>query len=481
MNTITSILSGRNLPAQKQTKASATEIIYLEVDINQTEKRFRQYANDYNKALHNPEFMEEQYKIHQKYKVQSLKTIKSLSIKSSHISTTLAIVKAYFHHLKQIERAKIIKDPQFYMNNKAIAKMTGMCDRSARRHVNKLLATGFLEEKIFRGTNAAYVLKINPEFLVARPNKKLIDMLIKQHIENFPGIPISSVTYKYYHSLRPSFTDLSSGILRTECPHIEVLQDTFNNNILSKGIVDNSIHTKSKHPQKISVINNAIKIPDKNGRQDDTKQEQTIVRLKENTNQDYQQKIKIEFQKNIPPALFSSIFSFTDLAWNFAHSLLYENRPMNPNQEQTTKRYIAGFFLEYVKNNNPRTISQCYNEFITTIQIIDDYTKRKVEWQIAKPEYLFDPKFNGGFYRAFNDWLPKHKERQKNNKEWNTNKKLVAQLYRYYSADPTFERYRQCIQRLGKLKNNKFLNTFNTCILDKDKYNTQFLNQTNWT
>ncbi len=152
---------------------------------------------------------------------------------------------------------------------------------------------------------------------------------------------------------------------------------------------------------------------------------------------------------------------------------------MDLKQEQTAKRYIAGFFLEYAKNNNPRTISQCYNEFITTIQIIDDYTKRKVEWQIARPEYLFDPKFKGGFYRAFNDWLPKHKERQKNNKEWNTNKKLVAQLYRYYSIDPTFERFRQCTQRLGKLKNKKFLDIFNTCILDKDKYNTQFLNQAN--
>ncbi len=285
MDTINTHLTGRNIPAHNQTEGVNTEIQYLEVDINQTEKRFRQYANDYNKELHNPEFLKEQYQIHKKYKVQTLETIKSLSIKSSHISTALAITKAYFHHLKQIERAKILQDPQFFMNNKAIATMTGMCDRSARRHVNKLLATGFLEEKIFRGTNAAYVLKINPEFLVARPNKKLTELLIKQHIESFPGIPMSSVTYKYYLSLRPSFTDFSSGIIRTECPHIEVLQDTFNNNILSKGIVDNSLHTKSKRPQKLSVINNAFKTPEKSGRQDDTKQEQTIVRLQENKNQ----------------------------------------------------------------------------------------------------------------------------------------------------------------------------------------------------
>jgi hypothetical protein len=462
------------MPNQK-----STEIIYLELDINQTEKRFRQYAKDYNKELLNPDFLNEQFLIHQKYNVPVKETRKSLMIKSNTITVTIAIIKAYFSHLRQIEQAKLTKEPIFTMNNKAIASMTGMCDRSSRRHVNKLLATGFLNEKIFRGTNAAFVLNINPEFLVARPNKKLSDLLISQHIGKYPGMPMSPITYKHYNSLRPSFTDFPFGIIRTVCPHIVILQDTFNNNILSKGIVDNSLHTKSKQPHKLFVINNEIQHPAAAGRQDDKKQEQTIVRLQKKENQDYQQKIRRAKQKNIPPAMLSSIFFFTDLAWNFVRSLLYENRPFMPEQEQATKQYIAGYFLEYVKNNNPRTISQCYTEFITTIQIINDYTKRKVEWNIARPEYFFDPNFTGGFHRAFNEWLPKHKDRQKNNKEWNTNKKLVAQLYRYYSADPTFERFRQCTQRLGKLKNKKFLDTFNTCILDKDKYNNQFLNQQN--
>jgi len=146
-----------------------TDILYMEVDINQTEKRFKQYAKDYNKELHNPKFLKEQYQIHKNFKVPIQETVKSLSIKSTHIATTITIIKAYYNHLKQIERGKIIKNPQFMMNNPAIATMTGMSDRSSRRHVNKLLATGFLQEKIFRGSNASFILKINPEFLVARP------------------------------------------------------------------------------------------------------------------------------------------------------------------------------------------------------------------------------------------------------------------------------------------------------------------------
>jgi len=471
--------NGRGMSSQINQQHKSSEILFLEVDINQTEKRFRKYASDYNKELHNPEFLKEQYHVHQKFKAKVEQNIKSLAIKSTHIHTTIAIIKAYYSHIKQMERCRIIKDSKFSMNNVALGNMPGMSDRSSRRHVNKLLAIGFLREKIFRGTYTSFVLKINPEFIVARPHEKLTDMLINQHVERFPGMLISSAMLTLFKSLRPSFIDFPSGVIRTICPDLAINPDTFNNNILSKGIVDNCLNSKSKWPQKISVINNELKDSSCIGNPDNKNPEQTNVRHGVEQNQDYQQKIQREKQKNIPPAMFQSIFFFTELAWNFVRSLLYDGREFSPGQVQTAKFYIAGYFLEYAKNNNPRTISQSYNEFVTTIQIINDYRNRNIEWQTARPEYFFDPRFNGGFYRAFKEWLPKHKEKQKNNKEWNTNKKLVAQLYRYYSTDPTFERYRKCTQRLGKLKNTKFLDTFNTCILDNDKYNHQFLNQPN--
>jgi hypothetical protein len=363
------------------------------------------------------------------------------------------------------------------MNSKAIATMTGMSDRSARRHVNKLLATGFLNEKVFKGTNTSFELKINPEFLVARPQKQLTEMLINQHVQRYPGMPINPFTYKHYTSARPSFTDFPNGILRTICPHIEINPDTFNNNILSNGIVDNCLHTKSKRPHKLSVINNDLKIPAGAENPDNKNPEQTNVRQGVNQNQSYQQKIEREQQKNIPPTALSLVFSFTETAWNFAHSLLYENRQFLPEQEQTAKSFIAGFFLVFAKSNKNRRISSCYDDFVLTIQIIHEYTRKRVDWMIARPEYFFDPHFKGGFYGAAKDWLPKQKHKQKQTKDWNTNKKLVAKLYHYYSSDPTFERYRKCTQRLGKLKNKKFLDTFNACVLENENYNTQFLNQ----
>ena len=454
-------------------------VLYLELDINQTEKRFRQYAKDYNQELHNPEFLKEQYEIHKQYKVHVQESIKSLSIKNTHILTTISIIKAYYTHLKQIERGQITKEPKFAMNNVAIATMSGMCDRSSRRHVNKLLAIGFLEEKIFRGSNTSFILKINPEFLVARPKKELNELLLKQHVQRYPESPISSITLKYFNALRPSFSDFPEGIIRTVCPHVEITPDTYNNNILSKGIVDNSLHTKSKRPQKLSVINNDLKDSSCVGNPDNKNPEQTNVRHGADQNQDYQQKIRQQSKENVAAGALSLVFSFTDLAWSFVRSLLYENREFDPLQEQAAKRYIAGFFLEFAKNNRDKRISQAYNEFATTIQIIHEYTRRKIEWQIARPEYFFDPHFRGGFYNAFKNWLPKHKHQQKQNKEWNSHKKLVAQLFRYYNANPGFERYKQCTQRLGKLKNKKFLDIFNTCVLNQENYNTQTLNQQN--
>ena len=355
--------------------------------------------------------------------------------------------------------------------------MTGMCDRSSRRHVNKLLATGFLEEKIFRGSNAAFILKINPEFLVARPVKLLTEILVDQHTAKYPDSPIPAQTYKFFSSLRPSFQDFPSGIIKAACPHVKVNPDTFNNNILSKGIVDNSLHTKSKRPQKLTVINNELNNSSCVGNLDNKNPEQTNVRFQETPTQDYHQKIRQESQDNIPPAALEKIFSYTGTAWNFAHSLLYGNRKFSPDQEQTAKNFIAGFFLEFAKNNKNKRLSSCYDDFVLTIQIIHEFTKKRVYWMIAKPEYFFDPHFKGGFYGAAKDWLPRQKARQKHTKDWNSNKKKVARLYLYYTAKPTFERYQKCTQELGKLKNKKFLDMFNTCVLDNDKFNPEFLNQ----
>jgi len=110
----------------------STSIMYLEVDISQTEKRFKQYANDYNEELYNPTFLKEQFCIHQKFKVQVQESRKSLAIKSTTIIVAMAIVKAYFNHLRLVGRGKLLKEPKFTMNNIAIATMTGMSDRSVR-------------------------------------------------------------------------------------------------------------------------------------------------------------------------------------------------------------------------------------------------------------------------------------------------------------------------------------------------------------
>jgi len=453
-----------------------THILYLELDINKTEKRFKQYVKEYNRALHDPVFLQQQYALHKHYKVNVQASIKSLAIKNTHILTAIQIIKAYYQYLKLVERGQIIKDPEFAMNNVGLATMTGMSDRSSRRHVNKLLATGFLQEKTFRGSNTSFLLKITPEFLVARPQKELSELLLRQYIAQYPASPISPVTLKYYRTLRPSFADFPEGIIRTICPHVEITPETYNNNILAKGIVDNSTGTKSKHPQKLTVINNAIQDSGETGNPDKQYPEQTNVRLGQNQTETYQQKIHRDHKKNVPAASFKSIFLYTDLAWNFARSILYKNYNIQPQQEQTVKHYIAGIFLEYIKNNDPKKLAQCYNEFVTTIQIVHDYTQRKIEWQLARPEYFFDPKFTGGFKRALTEWLPKHKTRQKIKKDWNSNKKLVGNLYRYYAKKPSYERYRQCTQRLGKLKNKKFLDIFNACVLDENKYNPEFLN-----
>ena len=469
---------GEHKPSSKPRVNKPSQIIYLEVDINQTEKRIKQYAKTYNQELHHPEFLEEQYQRHITQKVQVQKSVKSLSIKSTHITTAIAITKAYYKNLKNIEKGKFTQCESFRLNNKALATLTGMSDRSARRHVNKLLATGFLQEKVFRGTNTSFEIKIHPEFLVARPNEQLTEILLNQHAERYPGMPINPVTFKHYTSLRPSFSDIPSGILRSVCPVIEINPETFNNNILAKGIVDNSGREKGKRPQKLTVINNAFNNPEVSGKPE-AGPEQADRRYLEEEKQPFQQKILREKPKNFPAALFTTIFFYTDLAWNFARSLLYDNREFQPEQEQAAKSFIAGILIEYAKNNDPRKLAQCYNEFIVTSQIVKDYTNRKIEWQLARPEYFFDPKFKGGFHRAFKEWLPRHKEKQKKKKDWNSNKKLVATLFRYYSSNPNHHRYMQCINRLGRLKNKKFLDTFNACVLDKEKFNHQFLNQTN--
>lgn len=434
-------------------------IIHLELDLTKTRKLFLKYASEYNTLLElDPGYLHSEYEKHCAEGIPDLKeTVKSLSIKNGHILTAQAIMEAYYIHLKNMKSTGITVSG-FEINSPAMATMTGTSARTIRRHIKKLIAIGFITEKIFQGKNTSYAIKLNPDFLVARPDPELSNLLIKQFTTENPTTPIPLMTIRYYQSISPSFSDFPGGVILTSCPHIEIKQDSKNNNILS-GIVENWHKSKnSQHPTKIFVFNNKFKSSSAVGTPD-TKQEQTSIGNQSSINQSFTETLRQE--KNFAPAVWDEIHKMTEMSWTFASKLLYPKRKFRPEVILIAKRHIAAFYAAYMSQDDKRLKpGGFFMIFTSLVQMIRDHIDRNTDYRIYTPDYFFSPQFRGGFNDALQKWLPNQRIKEAETKEWNTHRKLVSSLFAKFCLNPGYETYHNATQRLGKLKNPKFLNRF---------------------
>lgn len=427
--------------------------IYLELNITATKKKVKEHINAYNVRM-----MAEYPDDHGKR-----------TLKNMHVSSAMHIIDAYYAHLKNQAKLKTRTPMPFKLNNQALATMLAgtTVKRTAANHINRLIDAGVIAKKFFLGTNTGYLIMLNMELLEAMPNdefRQKIDEGYQQCINN-GGIDDPENRQKV-QNLTPSFSVFLSGMGKLFPDIVERTLQELNIN-MQGGIVDNRASTAPQDAQ----INNAEMID--SSASSAIKQEH-LQEPGVHTNAAVDAKGSAADvnpdKKNSAPAAPSNeeiasrelILNYVGLAWNFMIANLYDGRTFSINDEIASEKLLKKYFQD--NSASPNKMAEAFNNFLLRVILARKYALRNPDRFIPTPRVWLDPTFKYGF-SGTETWLTAVNKKYEAQKEYYSNVKLVATLYRQFAANPGIFDFVSARQTLGKFKNKEYLKMFDEAVI----------------
>lgn len=140
-----------------------------------------------------------------------------MMVRQSMVATMKEIIRiygAFLHKAHKITPINPYQLPSLHTNNVQLAKLTHASQRTIKRHIKRLLASGILVQKVWHGSNAPYELFISPKILwingigsVEKP-KTALDLAQKKSVD----------------------IQLDTDSKGTKCPHTEPYKTTYKRN-----------------------------------------------------------------------------------------------------------------------------------------------------------------------------------------------------------------------------------------------------------
>jgi len=370
---------------------------------------------------------------------------KKNTLKSTHINTAKAIIRAYAKHLKALSLAHLRPlEPHFRTNNVALAEMTSLNPSSVWRHVERLITHGIIKEKIFRGTNASYELIINPDILAADNGVEFEAFKDSQYQKLMKKQQLDEADYAFLKTIK---ADFSQGFyfsllpfMIAECKHIED----------RKHLQETNINMEQETVERYSAaLHNSENAIDESTHF----QEQETINRKQRRQADGCAKKTTDF--------------WVGMVWNFLIMALYSGR----RQPDETLEYRAkGFILhhltketENVPEISEKWISVRANAMMECAMLARRYKERSPDRFIPNIDTWLDPEFQHGFIGTI-PWLTKTRKRRKENREYLASVKELVKWYNYYVKYPGLHSFMQARQALGKKHDKGLIEIFDQAV-----------------
>lgn len=450
------------------------ETIWLRLHYKNTHTLVRSHAAQWNKQLLE-QFPREEKKVmskrHSKEKQEVVRHIDSKEysakdIKATHLDTFFVLMKMFGNFLNTNASKKLI-DARFLTNNAAIAKMRGLSTKTVIDHMHRLLRSGMISKKTFRGTNASYCIEFNPAILAADVDLQWCLHLVKKwQKEHNYAVDIPTETVNAIYSSSPSFSYASPSGYITFRNNIVVYQNIQDKNTNRSGFLSEGGNLKSFPPSPPST------------------QEQG------NT--------EAETGRSAPSAgpgakIYRGAGQDTDfyvqLCWRMAFSVFarwwkpnFKNGKYTSREIETAKYFIADY-IDCASGQVPQDISHIVNKFSLIINKNARVMHRMPNGFCPKPSWYFDPqsKCSDGSAAGFLKAKEKFEVDVKNKfdtrwKTFNENIKIAVDfIKKFYKEDagPKAAIYHRATQRLSKMQDEYFLKFFLISVNDKEHCNSE--------
>lgn len=341
-------------------------------------------------------------------------------------------------------------------NNCQLASLMNCSPRTIQRHIQRLILSGIIKEKKWRGRTANYLLWINPNVLFIN------DQVRVKYPKNQLKLDLKRVAEN----------ECVTSVQRSICPH----SDTSNNtgNIINR-IIAVDKRQDQKHPQSTSYetchtlqrsspsLTNSTHTGYKtrntgeNGRKN-------LEGAGENERLRTGRSKEMNAPKNSPERTASLSF-YVQMLWLLAQKLLYRDAFLTDYQHQVAKELLT-LWYEPVPDKYLADVHQIYTD---RIGLVRKYLNRHPQWSIQLPHLYFDPKNAVGF-AGTKVWYYKHIQRKKEVR----NRRIVHnQIRKFLNNDtqsatarkPPIPLYLECKNRVLELGDPELLKVFDKAII----------------
>ncbi len=376
-------------------------------------------------------------------KQQSVKT----KVRTAMIYTAKELLKIYGVSLRKdamVAPVTLEHIPGLRTNNAQLATLTQGCKRTIQRHIKRLEQAGIITHKIGHGSNASYELFIHPDILqlqeVPIPPKQKAETQREATASKYPDKSKTPAEYPEKKETPTEYPEKSKTPVKTTGLEsvrqgIERLQQAWKN----KGT-----------PQKEDAFVQKATAPTE---QNSTTKENPTV--EENNQRSLQ------------------IIHYSTELWRVARDKLYQDALLTPEQGIIAKRLLYQWY-DPVATSKLEALHQVY---LRRIDLVAKYFKKDPDRRFVQLPYLyFDPNNSNGF-AGTRQWYFQERER----KEKTRLELILAQQIRKYKRNETMDAsnrrpritvFRECEQRIGKLKQPQLLQKFYTAVLQYQKSET---------
>lgn len=401
-------------------------------------------------------------------------------VRQSMVATMKEIIRVYGAFLQKAHKVTPIDPmrlPSLRTNNVQLSKLTHASERTIKRHIKRLLASGILTKKIWHGSKASYELFINPKILwihgVGRVEKSTMEAESKEILATDNQLTINNKS--------------------TKCPHTEPYKKTYkrNNRIIAVDSVDNdgSQHTgeglkkTDKTIQRSSLpltdgmsTDKKPKKETKKTRRKDQWQEargKDVWREKMEKDQEIAQKRQTGAQNFEVPSMAAKdeevqsatrhafLSKYATELWELSQEVLYKDVWLSKRQ-QNIGLTLAYRWYETVK---PHALEKAHQQYKRRIYLVRNYINKDPEHRFVLFPYQFFDIDNENGFRKSKQWYYKDRE----HREFLALQRKAMQEIRKFKQNnqkdtgegiPPLELYRRCEQRIGKLGIPKLLDRF---------------------
>ncbi|WP_299183736.1 hypothetical protein [uncultured Aquimarina sp.] len=404
-------------------------------------------------------------------------------VRQSMVATMKEIIRVYGAFLQKADKITPIDPtqlPSLRTNNAQLSKLTHASERTIKRHIKRLLASGILTGKIWHGSNASYELFINPKIL---------------WIKGVGRVEKSKMTEESQKTISTD-NQLNTKYKSTKCPHTEPYKKTYkrNNRIIAVDFVDNQdalstceglgVTDKTTRRSSLPLTSVAltgkkpIKDTKKTRRKDpfeearrkdawreDWKNDEEILQKRQTGAQNFEVKPTAEKDKNVPSQATRHAFlsKYALELWQLSQQVLYKDVWLSKRQQNIGLNLVYKWY-ESVK---PLALEKAHRQYKRRIHIVGNYINKDPDHRFVLLPYQFFNIDNKHGFRKSKQWYRKDQEHQRFLQLQRIALREIRRFKRNEQKDtaegiPRMELFRQCEQRISKLEIPELLDRFYT-------------------